>query len=321
MKHIQSDTAAPMAWTNLKDVLKAMRDGSDLCRLAHGSDLCCSLKEALVGVTTIMDSIDRVGGVNVEFMRIANSVRGFQGIFSQYGSEKDISTTMHSNLDAVTSELKLIEEAIGSKTESGRARRALEAPGDVDKVVIAFKRFGDVINGFQRDMGLRTSNYYLNVSGGEGGDGGISMPQGGIGGPGGPGLGPTLDISATNCTVNILTTDALEKLGCIDTADIDAQSPEGCLNGTRLDLLADLRAWSRDPNSPRIFWLDGMAGTGKSAIARSFCRMLREDKQLGGSFFCLRGNVNQGNTKCILPTLSRHLAPQDMTYKWALLAA
>ncbi|KAJ7792036.1 hypothetical protein B0H14DRAFT_2395020, partial [Mycena olivaceomarginata] len=52
------------------------------------------------------------------------------------------------------------------------------------------------------------------------------------------------------------------------------QSPQGCLEGTRVDLLADLRAWSRDPDVPRIFWLDGMAGTGKSAIARSFCHML-----------------------------------------------
>jgi hypothetical protein len=33
-----------------------------------------------------------------------------------------------------------------------------------------------------------------------------------------------------------------------------------------------------------------MAGTGKSAITRSFCHMLRKDKQLGGSFF-LENNV------------------------------
>jgi hypothetical protein len=49
MKRIHSDTAAQMAWTILKDVLKAVRDGSDLCP---------RLKEALVRVTVIMDTID-----------------------------------------------------------------------------------------------------------------------------------------------------------------------------------------------------------------------------------------------------------------------
>ncbi|KAF8133483.1 WD40-repeat-containing domain protein [Mycena galopus ATCC 62051] len=63
-----------------------------------------------------------------------------------------------------------------------------------------------------------------------------------------------------------------------------------------------------------------MAGTGKSAIARSFCHMLQETKQLGGSFFCLRGDANRSNPKCIIPTLAAHLAALDGAYKGALLA-
>ncbi|KAJ7455674.1 hypothetical protein B0H11DRAFT_2200324, partial [Mycena galericulata] len=85
---------AQKAWTNLKEVFKVVRDGSDLC---------LPLKAALVGVTAIMDSIDRVGDVNDEFVRITNNVKGFQCIFSQYGSEKDISPAMRSSLDAMTS--------------------------------------------------------------------------------------------------------------------------------------------------------------------------------------------------------------------------
>jgi hypothetical protein len=49
MKRIHSDTAAQMAWINLKEVLNAMRDGSNLCP---------PLKAVLVRVTAIMDSID-----------------------------------------------------------------------------------------------------------------------------------------------------------------------------------------------------------------------------------------------------------------------
>ncbi|KAF7341547.1 hypothetical protein MVEN_01892400 [Mycena venus] len=277
------------------------------------------LKAALVRVTVIMDSIDRVGDVTDEFVKIANNVQGLQGIFSQYDSEKEISPAMRSSLDAVISELKSIEGAIGSKTERRRARRTPEAPVDVQKVLIAFRRFGDVIDRFQLDMGLHTTNYYMNVYGGVGGAGGMS--EWGTGGNGGVGEAPTLNISATHFTVNNRSTDALEKLGYVAAADINAQDPEGCMEGTRVDLLADLQAWSRDPNSAQIFWLDGMAGTGKSAIARSFCHMLREDNQLGGSFFCLRGDANRGNPRHVLPTLAVHLAPQNAAYKWALLAA
>lgn len=49
MEHIHNDTTAQMAWTNLKEILNVMRDGSGLCP---------PLKAALAGVTAIMDSID-----------------------------------------------------------------------------------------------------------------------------------------------------------------------------------------------------------------------------------------------------------------------
>jgi hypothetical protein len=112
-------------------------------------------------------ALQHLGDVSDEFVRITDNVKGFQGIFSQYDSEKNISPTMHSSLDAVISsaivalstaaspnlgsrELKLIEEAISSKTEEGkRVRRALEAPSDLENAVIAFKRFGNVIERLQ----------------------------------------------------------------------------------------------------------------------------------------------------------------------------
>ncbi len=65
--------------------------------------------------------------------------------------------------------------------------------------------------------------------------------------------------------------------------------------------------------APPIFWLDGMAGTGKSAIARSFCRLLHGNR-LGGSFFCLGGHESRANVKRILPTLAWFLARQDSQY-------
>ena len=91
------------------------------------------------------------------------------------------------------------------------------------------------------------------------------------------------------------------------------------MDGTRVSLLKDLQQWSMDITTPPIFWLDGMAGTGKSAIARSFCRSLHETHRLGGSFFCLRGLESRSNVKRILPTLAWYLAHQDPHYQTTLL--
>lgn len=115
--------------------------------------------------------------------------------------------------------------------------------------------------------------------------------------------------------------DALERLKPVAAADITSQDPKGCMENTRVAILKDLREWSKDPDAHQIFWLNGMAGTGKSAIARSFTHTLRDDGLLGGSFFCSRrGHADQAVVKCILPTLAYFLSRRVPTYKWALLS-
>ena len=61
----------------------------------------------------------------------------------------------------------------------------------------------------------------------------------------------------------------------------------GCIGDTRLQILAELEAWAVDADGPRICWLNGMAGTGKTSIAHTFSKRLDEEKQiLGATFFC-----------------------------------
>jgi hypothetical protein len=91
------------------------------------------------------------------------------------------------------------------------------------------------------------------------------------------------------------------------------------MEGTRVRILRDLDLWCRDERAPSIFWLDGMAGTGKSAIARTFSQSLRKENLLGGSFFCSRGSAARGDTKRIIPTLAASLARRDSGYRDALL--
>ncbi|KAJ7318601.1 hypothetical protein DFH08DRAFT_714591, partial [Mycena albidolilacea] len=56
-----------------------------------------------------------------------------------------------------------------------------------------------------------------------------------------------------------------------------------------------------------ILWLHGPAGSGKSAIAQSFCQKLRAEGRLGERFF-KRGHLSRGNASKLFPTLAYQLA-------------
>ncbi|KAE8358593.1 WD40-repeat-containing domain protein [Aspergillus caelatus] len=80
-----------------------------------------------------------------------------------------------------------------------------------------------------------------------------------------------------------------------------------CLPGTRTDLLKHITDWSHLSQSERIFWLNGMAGTGKSTVSRTVCRLLQENGLLGASFFFKRGKTDCGTAEKLFPTIVRQL--------------
>jgi hypothetical protein len=75
-----------------------------------------------------------------------------------------------------------------------------------------------------------------------------------------------------------------------------------------VDLLNEIMDWSHDPNGACIFWLNGMAGTGKSTIARTVARKWADDNRLGASFFFSRGQGDLGHASQFFTTLAYQLA-------------
>ena len=63
-----------------------------------------------------------------------------------------------------------------------------------------------------------------------------------------------------------------------------------CIPGTRASILSELAAWAKEasPDLNRLFWLYGVAGCGKSAVAASISKDLDDAGRLTGSFFCKR---------------------------------
>lgn len=96
------------------------------------------------------------------------------------------------------------------------------------------------------------------------------------------------------------------------------QHKDKCLSGTRTDIINQIKEWASVESSPHgkcIFWLNGIAGTGKSTISRTMADFFSQNGSLGASFFFERGEGDRGNARKLFPTIARQLAiniPQMM---------
>ncbi|EMD31449.1 hypothetical protein CERSUDRAFT_127336 [Gelatoporia subvermispora B] len=242
-----------------------------------GSDLFILLRTALVGVVEVMDEVDNVGEAQDEFERIAQDIDQLLQALSPYGMEQHASPLVRRRLKRIEEVLDRIRQEIENKARRNGMRRVFESWTDVREVESIFRELAAMIDDFQLECNLHTERM-------------------------------TEDLEMSRLKA---------QLQHIPDAGIDAQSGAECMQGTREALLGDLKAWSGDSAAPPIFWLNGMAGTGKSAIARSLCLILRRAGVFGGSFFCSRG-TNRDDIKRIIPTLTVSLACQFPAYKRAL---
>ena len=94
---------------------------------------------------------------------------------------------------------------------------------------------------------------------------------------------------------------------------------QGCLRGTRKDILWQIDSWLTDERDQRLFWLNGLAGTGKSTIAQTFAETSFSDGKLGASFFCSRDFEDRSNIQNIFPTLAFQLAYRYPQFRKELL--
>lgn len=113
----------------------------------------------------------------------------------------------------------------------------------------------------------------------------------------------------------------LDKLLVADGAAFDSyyrQHEPQCVQDTRVDLLRQVQTWNLD-HAKCIFWLNGIAGTGKSTIARTVACAFADQKNLGASFFFSRGVGDLGHAAkfvatiadqlaCLSPLLKRHIS-------------
>jgi len=83
---------------------------------------------------------------------------------------------------------------------------------------------------------------------------------------------------------------------------------QGCLKRTRESVLGEIEDWTEDFDKSPVFWLNGLAGTGKSTIAQTIAERVFAGGHLGASFFCSRAFEDRSDLHLIFPTLAFQLA-------------
>ncbi|KZV60934.1 hypothetical protein PENSPDRAFT_693838 [Peniophora sp. CONT] len=252
------------------------------------SDLCPPLKASLVGVIELMNLVDRIQDAHSDFEEVARRIQQLQRIFEHYQAiDSSMSSTVTQRMEGISHALDLVKCTIDVKTGRGIGRRILESSDDVGAVVKAFRCVAVLVENFNVDTLMQLEIHALNIR---------------------------------RRVEDMVRDNVLNELRHVRNADYSSQDQEGCMRNTRVFLLGELFTWSVDWSAPAIFWLSGMAGTGKSTIAWSFCEFLASNGLLGGSFFCSRtSSTERSDARRIFPTLARQLARVSADYESALL--
>ncbi|KAL7916620.1 hypothetical protein GGI35DRAFT_485739 [Trichoderma velutinum] len=123
-------------------------------------------------------------------------------------------------------------------------------------------------------------------------------------------ISESMQVDQTNILLDIDYRATFDKLPVASGAYFDSFEESGkarCLPDTRVDLLHDVFNWAKDPDSHTVFWLNGMAGTGKSTISRTISEMFANEHRLGASFFFKRGEADRGGLTKFFTTIAADL--------------
>ncbi|KAG8725024.1 hypothetical protein FRC09_009924 [Ceratobasidium sp. 395] len=190
------------------------------------------------------------------------------------------SAHMFESIEHVMGALTQVVDHVKEKQTRTAARTYAETEQDVDDLMSSYRRVDALLRQLQSDSILsiwRTTNESLAIA-------------------------------------NEALADArLEKLNPVRAASYDSSiasqlGRSSCTPNTRQAILENLQDWASNPRSSKVYWMNGMAGTGKTTIAYSFCSSLEVSHQLAASFFCSRSLSECRDVSRIAPTIMYYLA-------------
>ncbi|KAG6330329.1 hypothetical protein ID866_8760 [Astraeus odoratus] len=105
--------------------------------------------------------------------------------------------------------------------------------------------------------------------------------------------------------------------------DVGLITRKKCLDGTRGEILADVIRWINDPdpNVPRMFYLHGQAGKGKSAVSHTIALWSKNAGILGSCFCFARDRQAEYLERRLFTTIAHDLANRDPLLRRAVVDA
>jgi hypothetical protein len=114
----------------------------------------------------------------------------------------------------------------------------------------------------------------------------------------------------------------MEILKLLDPVKMDASLRSQCLLGTRQEVLSFVTGWLTTPSEDKnVFWLYGLAGSGKSTISTTVAEYFRDLGRLGAFIFFDRNNPTNSDPSTVIRTLAHQLASFDSHIRSAVCTA
>ncbi|KAF4612632.1 hypothetical protein D9613_011804 [Agrocybe pediades] len=250
--------------------------------LAKNSDGFPPLKTAVGVLVTCLDLTQDVIGNREEHDKLAIELKDMADTLIPYAQklmERGDGGSVALILKSINEELAEIKDKLGR----GKFKRAIEASEDQADIVKRYRRINSLFRRLLSDITLR-----------------IHVEVGKL-------------REATEATL-LRTLDPVHDAR-YNSAYSTAVKRRGCTASTREQIQEDLRTWANDSTSIKVFWLNGMAGTGKTTILYTFCQWLEDNSRLGGNFFCSRSSGSCRSLNKILPSLAYQLAHYSPAFR------
>ncbi|CAE6340977.1 unnamed protein product [Rhizoctonia solani] len=250
--------------------------------LENSVELFPPLKSAVGALIGCLDIVQKAASNRADYEELADEFQSLANMVSQYSSDLELEPN-NGSIANIAQCIKQQVTDIKRKEASGTAGRLLDATQDQEDVIRRYRQVERLFQQLQYDLSMRTRS----------------------------------DVKKH------LEMALLQRMSAVDDAKYNSSYSNTirrhrCTAKTRETIHQALQGWTTDPSSAKIYRMNGMAGTGKTTIAYSFCEWLEKTNRLGASFFCSRISSTCRTLSQIVPTLAYQVARFSPAFRSSL---